>query len=38
MRELCDADVWRLKKLFRRMAAAAGVAALVTLTIAATDF
>jgi len=38
MRELYDADIWRLKKVFRRTMVAASVAALVTLALAATDF
>lgn len=38
MRELYDADIWRLKKVFRSAMVAASVAALVTLALAATDF
>jgi HEPN domain-containing protein len=39
MRELCDAGVWRIQKLFRRVAVAVAVAASVGLVlVAATDF
>jgi hypothetical protein len=39
MRELCDADVWRIKKTFRKVFVAAAVAASVGLVLmAATDF
>jgi len=38
MRELYDADIWQLKKVFRRTMVAASIAALVTLALSATDF
>jgi hypothetical protein len=39
MRELYDAGVWRIQKLFRRVAVAVAVAASVGLVlVAATDF
>jgi len=38
MRELYDADIWQLKKAFRRTMVAASVAALVILALSATDF
>jgi hypothetical protein len=38
MRELYDSDVWRMKKMFRKVLAAAILAGLVTVLIANTDF
>jgi hypothetical protein len=37
MRQLTDADVWQLKKSFRKLAVAAGAALLVAALVAATD-
>jgi hypothetical protein len=38
MRELYDADVWQLKKMFRRVFVATAVAGLVTAIIVSIDF